>query len=265
MTILARIATLATLLAPGAALASAPATLLVRTQIVSYPSGQETVRGYLALPAEPTQAMPSGQSGRRPAIIVVHGDHGLDDWTKEQARKLAARGYVVLAVDLYRGEVAHDTEDAHELMRGLPDDRGLRDLEAAFAYLAARLDVRKTKIGAIGWNMGGWYALQLAIHQPSLAACVVNESALPTDRADIDRIRAPVLGNFAADDRGIPPAALSEFQKAMQAARESADLKAYPGASDGFDQPTDADHYRPDAAADAWNRTLAFFARTLGP
>jgi carboxymethylenebutenolidase len=250
---LARIATLGIFLA----LVYAPAHAApARTQIVSYPSGQETVHGYLALPAEP---------GRRPALIVIHGDHGLDDWTKDQARKLAARGYVVLAVDLYRGAVAHDTEEAHELMRGLPDDRALRDVEAAFTYLAARPDVRKTKIGAIGWNMGGWYALQLAIHQPDLAACVVNDSALPTDGADIARIRAPVLGNFGANDRGIPASALVAFENAIRASGDSADLKAYPGASDGFDESTDADHYRPDAAADAWIRTLAFFAKTLGP
>ncbi len=239
------------------ALVAAPVpAATVRTQIVSYPSGQETVRGFLALPAK---------LGRRPAIIVVHGDHGLNDWTKDQARKLAARGYLVLAVDLYRGQIARDTEDAHELMRGLPDDRALRDLEAAFTYLAARPDVRKTRIGAIGWNMGGWYTLQLAIHESNLAACVVNDSALPTDRSDIARIRAPVLGNFGADDRGIPAAALGAFQSAMQAAGESSDLKAYPGASDGFDDPADADHYRPDDAADAWNRTLAFFTKTLAP
>jgi carboxymethylenebutenolidase len=256
MTILARIATLAVIFAPGPALASARAPAPVRTQIVSYASGQETVRSFLALP---------GKFGRRPAIIVVHGDHGLNEWTKDQARKLAARGYVVLAVDLYRGVVARNTEDAHELMRGLPDDRALRDLQSAFTYLAARPDVRKTKIGAIGWDMGGWYALQLAIHQPNLAACAVNDSALPTDRADIARIRAPVLGNFGADDRGIPAAALRAFEEAMGAAGDSADLKAYPGASDGFDDPTDADHYHPDAAADAWSRTLTFFAKTLGP
>jgi carboxymethylenebutenolidase len=51
----------------------------------------------------------------------------------------------------------------------------------------------------------------------------------------------------------------------MRAAGGSADLKAYSGAGDGFDDPNDAEHYRPDAAADAWNRTLAFFAKTLVP
>jgi carboxymethylenebutenolidase len=263
MKILANIATLAVLLAP--AFARAATTANVRTQIVSYSSGQETVRGYLALPTGPLGAMGSARSSQRPAIIAVHGDHGLNDWTKDQARKLAVRGYIVLAVDLYRGDVAQNDAAAHEFMRGLPDDRALRDLEAAFTYLAGLPDVRKNKIGVIGWNMGGWYALQLAIHQPALAACAISNSALPTDRADIAHIRALVLGNFGADDRGILASALLAFQNAMQAAGGVADFKAYSGASDDFDDPTNRDHYRADAAADAWNRTLAFFARTLGP
>ena len=252
MNVVARTATLAILLAS----ALQPASAAVRTQIVSYPSGTETVHGYLALPTA---------EGRRPAIIVVHGDHGLNDWTKDRARKLAALGYVVLAVDLYRGEIAQNTEDAHELMRGLPDDRALRDLAAAFTYLSARPDVRTTKIGVLGWNMGGWYALQLAINQPRLAGCAVYDSALPTDIAGIARIRAPVLGNFGADDRGIPATALRAFQSEVQSAGKSADFKSYPGASDDFDDPTDTGQYRPGAAADAWNRTVTFFAKTLKP
>lgn len=263
MNITASIAAIAFLVAGGFAPASTAAP--TRTQVISYPSGQETVHSYLALPANPVEATHSWRPSRRPAIIVVHGDHGLNDWTKDQARKLAALGYVVLAVDLYRGVVAQDTEDAHELMRGLPDDRALRDLEAAFTYLAARPDVRENKIGVMGWNMGGWYALQLAIHEPSLAACVVNDSALPIDDSDIAHIRASVLGNFGADDRGIPQAVLRAFQTAIQSAGGTADFKAYPGASDDFDDPSDADRYRPEAARDAWNRTIAFFARTLGP
>jgi carboxymethylenebutenolidase len=261
MNVVPRMAALAILLA--SALQPAPAPVPVRTQIVSYPSGAETVRGYLALPPDSIEAMRSAKPGRRPGIIVVHGDHGLNDWTKEQARKLAALGYVVLAVDLYRGELAQNSEDAHELMRGLPDDRALRDLRAAFTYLSARPDVRATKIGVLGWNMGGWYALQLAIHEPRLAACVVNDSALPTDRADIARIRAPVLGNFGADDRGIPATALRAFQNELQSAGESADFKSYPGAGDDFDDPADMAQYRPGAAADARNRTETFFAKTL--
>src|SRR6266478_9109000 len=99
-----------------------------KTETVSYKSGDETVSGYLALP---------DGAGKHPAVIVIHEWWGLNDWVKEQAQKYAAQGYVALAVYLYRGKVATNQDEAHVLMRGLPDDRGMRDLEAAFTYLSS--------------------------------------------------------------------------------------------------------------------------------
>src|ERR1700729_4486456 len=179
-----------------------------KTQTVEFPSGKETVGGFLAVPDKP---------GIYPGIIVIHEWWGLNDWVKEQTEKLAAQGYVALAVDLYRGKVATDPSEAHELMRGLPQDRAISDLQAAFTYLGTRKDVQPVRIGSIGWCMGGGLPLQLAIHQPRLAACVVNYGSLPTDNADIQKITAPLLGNFGAEDRGITPDNVRAFEKAMKA------------------------------------------------
>ncbi len=121
---------------------------------VSYKSGDETVNGVLYTP--------SGK-GPFPGLIVIHEWWGLNDWVKEQASKLADQGYVALAVDLYRGKVADTPDLAHELMRGVPEDRATRDLKAAYAYLAAQPNVEKDRIGAIGWCMGGGYALDVAL------------------------------------------------------------------------------------------------------
>src|SRR6202453_2425920 len=112
---------------------------------VSYKSGDETVNGILYTPA--------GQ-GPFPALIVIHEFWGLNDWVKEQAGKLADQGYVALAIDLYRGKVADNPDLAHELMRGVPEDRALRDLRAAYDFLAAQRNVKKDRIGSIGWGMG---------------------------------------------------------------------------------------------------------------
>src|SRR5579864_3785067 len=106
---------------------------------VSYKSGDETVNGMLYTP--------SGK-GPFPGLIVIHEWWGLDDWVKEQASKLADQGYVALAVDLYRGKVASTPDEAHELMRGMPEDRAKRDLRAAFDYLAKQKNVVPQKIGA---------------------------------------------------------------------------------------------------------------------
>src|SRR5690348_3712482 len=120
---------------------------------VSYKSGEETVNA--------TMYTPQGK-GPFPALIVIHEWWGLNDWVKEQASKLADQGYATLAVDLYCGKVATTAEEAHEIMRGVPDDRAARDLQAAVAYLASQQNVDKSKIGSIGWCMGGGYSLQTA-------------------------------------------------------------------------------------------------------
>jgi carboxymethylenebutenolidase len=226
----------------------------VKTQNVNLPSGNETIVGYLALPET---------AGKHPAVVLIHESWGLNDWVKEQARKLAEQGYVALAVDLYRGEVAYDPSLAWELMHNVPPDRAIRDLKAGFDFLAARPEVNKDKIGSVGWDMGGGYSLQLAINEPNLAACVVNYGAMPTDAADIQKIKAPVLGNYGAEDRGIPVKDVRAFEDAMKAANKSLDVKIYPGAVHSFENPNNKLGYREVAAEDAWNRTLSFLDHNL--
>jgi len=213
-----------------------------KTEMVKFPSGKDTIEGFLAVPEQP---------GRYPGVIVIHEWWGLNDWVKEQTQKIAEQGYVVLAVDLYRGKTATDPNEAHELMRGLPQDRAVRDMQAAFDYLSARKDVNG-RIGSVGWCMGGGYSLQLAIHQPRLAACVVNYGALPTDPNDIQQIGAPVLGNFGGQDHGITPADVKAFQKSLTALGRYVDIKIYDDAGHAFENPNNQTGYKPADAADAW-------------
>jgi carboxymethylenebutenolidase len=235
----------------GGALAAEP-----RTEAVRYPSGAEQVGGYLALP----QA-----GGRRPALVVIHEWWGLNDWVKEKARAFAAKGYVALAVDLYRGTAASDPDTAHQLMRGLPEDRAARDLEAAFAYLASRPDVDAGRIGTVGWCMGGGYALALALEEPRLAAAVVYYGRLATDAKAIGKIRARLLGNFGEEDKGIAPDSVRAFEAQARKAGVPADFKIYPAAGHGFASSRDPAVFRPEAARDADARTDAFLAKVLAP
>ena len=225
-----------------------------KTEMVQFPSGTDIISGFLAVPDKP---------GVYPGVIAIHEWWGLNDWVKEQAEKLAAQGYVVLAVDLYRGKVATDPSEAHELMRGLPQDRAIKDLQSAFAYLGTRKDVKQNRVGAIGWCMGGGLALQLAIHQPRLSACIVNYGSLPTDPNEMQQIVSPMLGNFGADDRGITPADVNAFRDSMKKINRYIDFKIYPGAGHAFENPNNTTGYRPEAAADAWARTLAFLHKAM--
>ena len=218
---------------------------------VSYKSGDETVTGMLYTPAG---------KGPFPALIVIHEYWGLNDWVKEQASKFADQGYVALAIDLYRGKVADNPDLAHELMRGVPEDRASRDLRAAFDYLAAQPNVKKDRIGSIGWCMGGGYSLRVAILEPTLAADVINYGPLITDPAELKKINAPILGSFGGQDRGITPDDVKKFQQALTQLGKKADIKIYPNAGHAFENPNNKQGYRPDDTADAWKRTLDFLA-----
>src|SRR5215471_630595 len=154
------------LLAAGAARAQGAG------KMISFASGSETTAGYVA--------GPSG-AGRHPGLVVIQEWWGLNDFVKKKTDHFASEGYVALAADLYRGKVATDPDTAHQLMRGLPEDRAIRDLKAAVAYLRSRSDVDGTKVAAIGWCMGGGYALDLAVAEPTLAGAVIYYGHLMTE------------------------------------------------------------------------------------
>jgi carboxymethylenebutenolidase len=221
---------------------------------VTYKSGDETVKGMLY--------EPSGK-GPFPAIVVIHEWWGLNDWVKEQASKFADQGYVTLAVDLYRGHVATTPEEAHELSRGVPEDRATRDLLAATAYLRSLKNVDPKKVGAVGWCMGGGWALDLAINDPNLAAVAINYGHLATEPETLKKIDAPVLGLFGGLDKGIPPESVNQFADAMKKLGKNVDVKIYPDAGHAFENPNNKAGYRAEDAADAWQRMTRFFAEYL--
>jgi carboxymethylenebutenolidase len=221
---------------------------------VSYKSGDETVQGLIFTPPG---------KGPFPALIVIHEYWGLNDWVKEQASKLADQGYVALAVDLYRGKIATTPDMAHELMRGVPEDRAKRDLHAAFEFLASQPNVRKDRIGSIGWCMGGGYSLDVALQEPTLVADVINYGHLATDPEALKKINAPILGLFGGQDRGITPDDVHKFEQALKKLGKKVEIKIYPDAGHAFENPNNKEGYRPEDAADAWKRTVDFLAATL--
>jgi carboxymethylenebutenolidase len=232
--------------------APAPPTPTARPgTAVSLPNGAS---GYLSLP--------SGD-GKHPAVITVQEWWGLNDWIKANTDRFAQRGYVTLAVDLYRGHSTTSPDEAHELMRGLPEDRALGDLQTAFAWLAQRADVDASRIGVIGWCMGGGYALALATEQPKLRAAAVNYGRLVTAADKIAKVRAALLGNFAGQDRGIPPDDVRAFERALKTTNRDVDIKIYDPDGHAFMNPGNTKGYDEAAATDAWGRIDAFFARTL--
>ncbi len=237
-----------------AILLAAVSALAADGKSVSYKSGDETVQAVLYTPAG---------KGPFPAVIVIHEWWGLNDWVKEQAAKLSDEGYEALAIDLYRGKVATTPDMAHEIMRGVPEDRANRDLHAAFEFLAAQGNVKKDRIGAVGWCMGGGYSLDVALQEPTLAADVINYGHLATDAEALKKINAPILGSFGGLDRGIPADDVRKFEAALKQLGKRVDIKIYDDAGHAFENPNNKDGYRAADAADAWKRTVEFLAMTL--
>jgi carboxymethylenebutenolidase len=211
-------------------------------------------RGYLVLPEG---------KGKHPAVVVIQEWWGLNDWIRENTARFAKQGYVALAVDLYRGRVAADPGEAHELMRGLPEDRALADLKAAVTFLASRSDVDAEHIGSVGWCMGGGYSLTLATAEPRLRAAVINYGRLVTAPAKIEAVRAAILGNFAGADRGIPVDDVRTFESQLKAAHKEVNIKVFDGKGHAFMNPSNKENYDAAASTEAWSRIDAFFGRTL--
>lgn len=221
------------------------------SEMITIGQGDSKISAYLARPAGDSAA---------PGMILVHEWWGLNDWVKKQADRFAEQGYCTLAVDLYRGEVAKDADHAHELMRGLTDERATGDLKHAFEFLAAHKSVKDKPIGVIGWCMGGGFALRLAVAEPKLACCVVCYGKPVTDEAQLKQIKGPLLGVFGETDRGID---VDSFKKALDKAGTRAKIEVYPGAGHGFLNETNQRGFNKEQAEKAWKEIDSFLAREL--
>jgi carboxymethylenebutenolidase len=227
-------------------------------EAVSYHSGTQVLRGTLYRPAGTHQL---------PAVVVVHGDFGVTDSERDKARRLADAGFIALVVDLYRGQAVTNVFDAHIMDRAMPEEQVQGDVKAAVDCLAGRQDVRRDAIGIAGWDSGGGYALDAAIHDPRLRAVVIGYGRLVTDPASLAPLQASVLGIFAGQDEGISPETIGQFRAAMKkAGKRLAGVEVFPGCKHGFMNPTSTDAPSPEAArasADAWSKIESFLAAEL--
>lgn len=219
---------------------------------------------------------PSG-AGPFPALILIPDVRGLYEHYRDVARRFAAEGFFILAIDLYSREGAPnlpDMEAVFRWIRELPDPRVLGDLGGAVRYLASRKDVRTDRIGITGFCMGGQYALMAACSVDGIAACVSwygmlryaeKTAAKPASPLELAaNLRCPYLGFFGAEDGIIPRADVDELRSILERTRKRHEIRVYPSAGHAFFNDTRPDAYRPDAAADAWPRALEFLHRHLG-
>jgi carboxymethylenebutenolidase len=208
-------------------------------------------RAYLSLP----------KSDPKAGIVVIHEWWGLNEHIEHWADRLAADGYAALAVDLYGGVVATDRDGAMQAMQGVDEDAALATLRAAHDFLRSDERVQAERTGVIGWCFGGGWSLRLAIAEPDLDAAVVYYGRLVNDEDTLRAIRAPVLGVFGDEDRGIPPEAVDAFAAGMARAGRPLTLCRY-DAEHAFANPSSA-RYDAENAASAWANVRTFLREHL--
>lgn len=236
----------------------------IQTSIVEYASDGEKIRGFLA--------KPTGQ-GKFPSIIVIHEIWGLDEHIKDVTSRFAREEYVGLAVDLFGGRTFTDIQAGQNYVANLTDSRVMKNIGDAYAYLKTQSFTRGETIGVIGFCLGGRYSLLTACHNPDLKACIVfygrpvnREINNRTPRHPVDlveNIRCPILGIFAEADQSIPPDVVNRLKLELEKHGKPHEIHIYPNAPHAFFNDTRPDRYMPEAARDAWLKTLRFFVEHL--
>lgn len=210
------------------------------------------------------------------ALVLIHDVRGLSDHYRDVACRFATEGLFTLVPDLYSREGAPalpDMDAVARWIRELPDPRVLADTRSAAETLAARADVRAEAIGITGFCLGGQYALMAACTIPGLAACVSwygmlryteHDEKKPAGPLELaPRLGCPYLGLFGLDDALIPQGDVDELETILSREGKRFTIRRYPGAGHAFFNDTRPDAYRPEAAADAWTRALAFLREHL--
>ncbi len=229
----------------------------VTSTTVQFPSGNAAQGGgYLSVPQG---------TGSFPAVIVIHENRGLNEHTRDVARRFAAEGFVALAPDALsrKGGTAKMTspDEARAAITSLTPEEAIADLKASLTYLDAQPKVKRGKLGSVGFCWGGARSFTLAIESDALRAAVVFYGTAPPPER-IAQVRCPVLGLYGETDERIT-SRVPETAEAMKRAGKRFEYKIYPGAGHAFFNDT-GERYQAEAAKDAWTRTLAFLRTNLG-
>ena len=222
-------------------------------EMVQFPFAGGNTGGYLATPKQ----------GNGPGVIVIQEWWGLVDHIKDVCDRFADEGFVALAPDLYHGKSTKSPDEAGKLMMALRIDEAERDLSAAVEYLASQDSTTSDKIGVVGFCMGGALSLYTATKNSKIGACVVFYGGHPKVKPDLPNLHAPVLSISGDKDRSVTPAVVHEVERQLKNLGKQIEVKIYKDADHAFFNDTRPQVYNAEAAADAWQRTIAFMREHL--
>ena len=209
--------------------------------------------GYLALP---------DTAGPHPAVVVIHEAFGLNDNIKQISDRFADAGYAALAVDLFtdRNRAICMARYMAGMLMGSVNRYGIDDLKSALTFLAKLPEVDVQRMGAIGFCMGGGFAIAWACTDSRLKAIAPFYAANPRPLEVVKRL-CPVVGSYPEKD--FTARAGRNLDQALTRHKIVHDIKIYPNAQHSFFNDAGRAS-NPEAADDAWRRVLGFFGEQLG-
>jgi carboxymethylenebutenolidase len=235
--------------------AAEPQVELLEQNLAYGEARRSNLIGYLAMPADALEPLPG--------LIVIHEQWGLDDDVRAMTRRLAAQGFIALAVDLYGGAVPATAEDAQRLAAAAiaEPDVTLANLRQAYEYL--KKFAFAPAVGAIGWSSGGAWALRTALAMPDdIDALVMYYGQVVTDGGQLETLDMPILGWFAARDESISRQDVQLFRSRLLELGKEVDVQILPNVGHEFANPNDG-AYDAKAAETAWQRTIEFLKASL--
>jgi carboxymethylenebutenolidase len=198
-----------------------------------------------------------------PAIIVIHEWWGLNDGVRAMSDRLAGEGYIVLAIDLYGGKTAETPAESRDLMLNVVENREFAESNIRQAYDWLKTTAGAPRIASLGWCFGGGWSLNTALLFPNeLDAAVIYYGQVIEDEAVLEPLNVPILGLFAAEDRGIKVESVNAFAAAMEKLGKNFEIEIFPDVGHAFANPT-GNNYNEAAAEAAWTRALSFLGLHL--
>ncbi len=233
----------------------APNDPRIKTEVVAYdsPDGGGEMKGLFAMPA---------QGSKFAAVLVIHENRGLNPYIEDVARRLASEGFLAFAPDALTPLGGYPgNDDEGRVMQAKRDRNEMTQDFIAAARFLKRHDRSTGKVGAVGFCFGGGMVYQLAVRTPELIDAAVPFYGSQPEVSEVAKIKAPLMIHNAELDRRIMAGA-SALEKALQEHGKSYEAFVYPGVNHGFHNDT-TPRYDKAAAGLAWQRTIAFFKRTL--
>jgi carboxymethylenebutenolidase len=227
---------------------------MASSENVTFPSNGGTAQGYLARP----------DSGQGPGVVVIREWWGLNDQIRATADRFAREGFVALAPDFYHGTLTKEPDEAGTLMMALNIDQVAKDARGAAAFLQEHGSTSASRVGVIGYCMGGQLALLAGTVAPDQIGAVVDMYGIHPDvQPDFHRMKAPVLALFAENDGSIDEAARARLANELRTAGVRFEMDVYSGVDHAFMNEQRPEVYDEQAAQDAWRRALQFFRENL--